>query len=50
MSLSSSEQEALDTLLAVTASDSHEAQRRDLDVLRDTNFDVQVRAYLSPLS
>lgn len=49
MSLSSSQQEALDQLLAITASESAAAQERDLAILTDTKWDVQVRPAALPL-
>jgi hypothetical protein len=43
MSLSASQQEALQQLLAVTASTSDSERERDERILRDVNWDVQVR-------
>ena len=42
MSLSAGQQEAFDRLLAITASASAADQERDLAILSETNWDVQV--------
>jgi FAS-associated factor 2 len=45
MSLSVSQQEALEQLCAVTASDTAAARQRDERILRENGWDVQVSAH-----
>jgi hypothetical protein len=47
MSLSADQQGAYEQLLAITASASAAAQERDLAILSETNWDVQVRPLIS---